>query len=225
MHRVVRASLLVAAVVLVASCQTGAGNPSPTEIGEGLLAVTDLDTEWRETQRDVFDERGVENPVLDAGAFCPEAEISPDDLDSLAGQAGADVEFQKKDGSAAIRLQAWSNADTVTFDDTVSVAVATCDGQTWTDEFGTVATLAVVEGPEVGDSSVHWSTTFAPSDDNGDQKGDKANSIGRTSVVRFNDAVMILQWGTFGSDAAASIDEIWWSELVGEAYEKLDDAL
>ena len=227
MHRVVRVSSLIAVAVLVASCQTSSGNPSPAEIGDGLLAVTDLDTEWRETQRDVFDERGVENPVLDAGAFCPAAEVAAGELDTLAGQAGADVEFQKKDGSAAIRLQAWSNAETASFDDAVSTAAGICDGATWTDESGATATFTVVVGPDVGDSSVHWSTTIVPTNDTSDMgdKGDKATSTGRTSVVRWGDAVMVLQYGTFGSGASATIDDMWWTELVGEAYEKLDDAL
>ena len=208
-------------VALLAGCQSANGNPSPAEIDDGLLSVTDLDTEWRETQRDAFDERGVENPVLDTGAFCPEAEIDPDELAELAGQAGADAEFQKKDGSAAIRLQAWSNSDAVLFDDTVAAAVLACDGKSWTDEFGTTGALTVIEGPDVGDSSVHWSTTFVPSGD----KGEKAESTGRTSVVRFGDVVMVLQWGVFGGDPITDADEQWWSELVGEAYEKLDDGL
>lgn len=214
-------SFLIAAAALATSCQTANGNPTPAEIGDGLLAVTDLDTEWRETQRDVFDERGVENPVLDAGSFCPEAEIDPDELADLAGQAGADVEFQKKDGSSAVRLQAWSNADAVLFDDTVSSAVIACDGKSWTDQFGTAGTFTVLDGPDVGDSASHWSTTLVPSGD----KGEKATSTGRTSVVRFGDVVMILQWGAFGDDPVAEVDETWWTELVGEAYEKLDDAL
>lgn len=208
-------------VTLLAGCQTANGNPSPSEIGEGLLSLTDLDTEWRETQRDAFDERGVENPVLDTGAFCPEAEIDPDNLAELAGQAGADVEFQKKDGTAAIRLQAWSNSDAVLFDDTVAAAVLACDGKSWTDEFGTAGTFQVIDGPEVGDTSLHWSTVLVPSGD----KGDKAVSSGRTSVIRFDDVVMILQWGSFGAGPTDTPDEKWWSELVGEAYEKLDDGL
>lgn len=212
---------LAVCALLLAGCRTADGNPSPAEIGEGLLTVTDLDTDWRETQRDVFDERGVENPVLDTGSFCPEAEIDPDELEGLAGEAGADVEFQKKDGSAAIRLQAWSNADAVLFDDTVGTAAVACDGKTWTDEFGTAGTFEAIEGPEVGDSALHWSTTLVPSGD----KGDKAVSSGRTSVVRFGDVVMILQWGSFGGDPSVGIDETWWAEVVGEAYEKLDDAL
>lgn len=211
----------VSALVVIAGCRAADGNPTAAEIGEGLLTVTNLDTAWRETQRDVFDERGVENPVLDVGSFCPAASADVAEMETLAGQAGADVEFQKKDGSAAIRLQAWSNADAVMFDDTVASAVVTCDGKSWTDEFGTAGTFAMVDGPDVGDSSVHWSTTLVPSGD----KGEKATSSGRTSVVRFDDVVMVLQWGAFGGEPGADVDETWWSEIVGEAYEKLDDAL
>ncbi len=212
---------VLTATAIASGCGTTSANPTPAEIGEGLLTVTDLDTDWRETQRDAFDERGVENPVLDVGSFCPDAAVDGADIEDLAGRSGADVEFQKKDGSAAIRLQAWSNADAVMFDDTVAAAAIACDGESWTDEFGTAGTFAVVDGPELGDSSVHWATTLIPSGN----KGDKATSAGRTSVVRFDDVVMVLQWGAFGGESVAEVDETWWSELVGEAYEKLDDAL
>jgi hypothetical protein len=205
-------------VIGLSSCQTASDAPSASEIGDGLLTVTDLGTQWRETQRDVFDVREVENPVLDPGAFCPESNLDTTELTDLAGQSGADVEFQQKDGASAIRLQAWSNSDAAGFTDVVLVAVATCEGAEWNDEFGTNNTFDVVEGPEVGDAAIHWTTTNQPSG----AMADKMSSVGRTSVIRFGDVVLVLQWGVFGDDG---IDPVRWAEVVRRAFEMLDDSL
>ncbi len=214
-------SVVITAALLVGGCRTSNDALTPTEIGDALLTVTDMGTDWQETQRDVFDQREVENPVLDAGVFCPAAEVDVAELESLAGQSGADVEFQKKDGSAAVRLQAWSSADAADFAEVIVGAAAACAGSEWSDQFGTSNTFENVDGPEIGDSSVHWSVaTLPPSDSD-----DKFASVGRVSVVSKGEMVIVMQWGTFGTSVSdLDFDVTTWAEKVGQAYQLLDDA-
>ena len=57
---------------------------STSEISRALLTVSDLGGNWRETQRDIFDERAVENPVLDRSLFCPASPSAPPSLSKRA---------------------------------------------------------------------------------------------------------------------------------------------
>lgn len=71
-----------------------AAEPSEAQLGDALLSVDDLNelgSGWTETRRDVFTTREPENPSIDSSLLCPAGE--GDELVTLAGPAGADVEL------------------------------------------------------------------------------------------------------------------------------------
>ena len=59
-----------------------------SEISRALLTESDLGGNWRETQRDIFDERDVENPVLDRSLFCPPSPSAPPSLSNVLSGIG-----------------------------------------------------------------------------------------------------------------------------------------
>lgn len=217
------ALVVVAVLAPVTGCKTVEGDwHSTTELSDALLTVTDLGDAWRETQRDVFDLREPENPVLDPSYFCPAAEMTSTRIDTLAGQSGADVEMRMKDSTRMMRLQAWNNTEASKFFELVSTAVTLCDGAQWTDEsVGVTTTLDEVEGPKTGSEAVHWLVVHSPPANNPDGKFGGSEHV---SVVRFDGVIMLLQVGDYSLDpAAASIaDDDWWV-LVALAAKKIDD--
>lgn len=215
--------LLVLGATALFGCHSSTGSwHSTTELSEALLTVSDMGGEWRETQRDVFDERAVENPVIDSSLFCPAASRIASTLDALAGQAGADVEMQMKETTRMMRLQAWDNPDASAFFTAVSTAVTTCDGVEWTDaDVGVTTTFEAVAGPTIGDDSVHWAIVSSPPADNPDGK---FGGAGRTSVARFDDVIMVLQVGDFALDpTSVAMSPSDWRALVTLAAEKIGD--
>ena len=221
-HRVRRslAPLALIAVAAVACNRVDDEWHSTSQLSEALLTVGDMGGTWRETQRDIFDERAVENPVLDTTFFCPsEAGVSTT-LDDLAGQSGADVEMQVKGTSRMMRLQAWENGDAERFFDTLSTAVTRCDGIEWTEpDAGITVKFDAVEGPDVGDDSAHWLNIASPPADNPDAKFGGAS---RTSVARFGNVVMILQIGDYSlQPESVMMDDVEWRTIVERAAAKI----
>lgn len=220
-----RLGAVVAVCVLAGSACTksGSGNPSPGELADALLTVTDLDSQWNETQRQVFDERGNENPSLDPSMWCPDAKTIATPLVDLAGQAGADVEMEYKGltGNARmLRQQAWSNADAKDYLATIKETVTLCDGKKWTDESGATTDFSNVTEPDVGDEAVSWSSTLTPP--TGAEK-EKYTAKGHVVVVRFNDVVMVLQAGDFSPEGTGkSMTDAEWLDLVDRAVAKVD---
>jgi hypothetical protein len=198
---------------------------TPATISEALPTITDMPGDWDETQRQVFDERGPENPSIDPSVWCPMAADLGDELVVLAGQSGADVEMQAESATGSprmMRLQAWTNGDVEEYFDTAAEAVRLCDGTSGTDPTGTVETFSIIGGREVGDASVSWEQIVTPPPT---LQGDKFETVARTTIARFGSIVMVLQLGDAAwTDSVVPLDENeWWSivELAGRRLASL----
>ena len=198
--------------------------PTPAELSGALLSITDMEGSWNETQRQVFTTREAENPSIDPSVWCPQAAESSKDLVNLAGQSGADVEMSlagEQDVRRMMRLQAWSNADVQDYFDELSKAVDDCNGRTTVDGDGITTTAAVITGRELGDESVSWSQRIVPPSG----KDKVFDSVGRTTVARFGDVIMVLQIGDAVASGAANplTEDEWWGivETAGRKIENL----
>lgn len=221
MPRSARLFFLVAVAVSLGACRTAdeAVHP-PSELVGALLDVNDVGTDWRETQRDAFDLRENENPIIDLQQFCDAGQADAQGLEALGGQAGADVEMQQKDSSRMLRLQAWSNDDVGAFLESVTAAVEACDGNEWTDQDGVTYSFDVIEGPDLGDGVIHWMVKSTPPASRPEKM---FGAAGRTTVARYGDTIMMLEIGDFAPDAASVMlgaDE--WARIVDRAGAKID---
>mgnify|MGYP006289734529 FL=1 len=150
---------------------------------------------WRVAQRQVFDERGPENPSLDPSVWCPDSADANGNLEEYAGQVDADVEMQflgTAPGPRLMRLQAWANENSGKYLTDAVSAARVCDGATSTDSSGAVSTTTVIANRDIGDQSVSWAQTVTPPP--GTEK-DKMESMSRTTIARFGSIVMVLQLG------------------------------
>lgn len=215
------------ALSLVVSCTNSSTSefPTPNELSDALPAVTDMPAGWKESQRQVFETREVENPSIDASIWCVEAKEASANLIELAGQSGADVEMQFENSSGMprmMRVQAWANDDAEEYFDGVAASVAACDGTTATDEFGAVTDTDVIEGRSLGDESVSWMQKTVPPTDTQDEK---LESIGRTTVARFDSVIMVIQLGdaAMTGESVAMDEDQWWAivEIAAESLRNL----
>lgn len=212
---------LLACAALLPACRTANDTlQSPSDLVVGLLTVDDVGTDWRETQRDAFDRREQENPVLDDHQFCTAGATDAGRLTGLAGQAGADVEMQEKDSSRRLRLQAWSNNDVDEFFDAAQAAAEACDNTEWTDVDGVTYSFDVIDGPDIGDDVIHWKVLASPPAG----KPEKVfGAAGRTTVARYGKTLMLLEAGDFAPDAALQLmSQEEWAEIVNRAGSKID---
>lgn len=214
-------ALFIAALAL-AGCRTADETlHPPSELVGALLTVNDVGTDWRETQRDAFDERENENPVIDATQFCAAGASDAAALPDLAGQAGADVEMQRKESSRMLRMQAWSNAEVGEFFDTVEAAAKACDNTEWTDADGVTYSFDVIDGPGIGKEVVHWKVIASPPAGKPEKE---FGAAGRTTVARYGDTIMMLEIGDFAPDPAGQmLDEDEWGRIVSAAGDKIDE--
>lgn len=219
------AVLVLATLPFVASsCLTsGATSPDPENLSRQLLEVTDLESQWNETQRQVFTTRTNQNPSIDPSIWCPDAKQVSAPLVGLAGEAGADVEMEFKGLSGSARLlreQAWSNENARKYLDTVKQAAELCDGKQWTEEPGVTNTIELFADSTYGDESVSWASSTAPPA--GTTK-EKYSSSGRVVVVRIKNVIMVLQAGDFapeGSGSQMTLED--WKVLATRASKKID---
>lgn len=225
-HKIFRAIATTSTLVLVAAgCGFGSSDnyPTPQELSDHLVTITDLPTGWSETQRQAFETRSNENPSIDPSIFCPEAKVAAVPLTALAGGSGADVEMQfKKSGEGArmMRLQAWSNADAQKYYDALLEVVTICDGKHRNDLDGAEVQTEIIEDKTIGDESVSWTDEVIPPKGS----GDKFETIGRTTVARFNNIIMVLQIGDAAPVGTAQLlNEADWWEIVTRAANKVDD--
>ena len=204
---------------------------TPTELGDRLLAPAEMGPGWTESQRDVFDTREPENPSIDPSLWCPDYPAGKSDqLTTLAGQAGADVELQLGDPQAAeqptygLRQQAWSNKDAEDYLRELAEAVRTCNGATWTDsgdgaEEGTAAEyrLSLLTVPTVGDETVAALVTITLTSD-GDSGEAPMVIRQRMAAVRAGSIVMVLQEGdTVAAEAEPTTTDAEFATLVEQA--------
>lgn len=217
---------LVLLLATTAACTRSAEGqlPTPEMISESLLTITEMPSEWNESQRQIFTERELENPSIDPSIWCPAAKEVTKNLIELAGTSGADVEMQKEatsGPSSMMRLQAWSNLNVNTYYRDAKEAVRICDGTTSTDDVGVVSITEVIEGRDIGDESVSWQQQVTPPSA---LLEDKFATTSRTTIARFGDILMVLQLGDVqvGTNKAMTEDE-WWSivELAGRKLDKL----
>lgn len=220
--------VLALGVVLGSSCTRSAEGqlPTPAMISDVLPTITDMPGNWDESQRQVFDVRGPENPSIDPSVWCPASSMVTGNLVDLAGQSGADVEMASKGPAGTprlMRLQAWANDESEAYFGDAREAAMICDGEKVTAESGAVEQYSVVEGRDIGDESVSWlqKTTPPPA-----TQGEKMESVGRTTIARFGSIIMVMQIGDVaftGSTEAMDEDE-WWSivELAGKKLDTLD---
>lgn len=216
-------SAIAVAVSLISGCAKTA-DESLEALSDGLLGITDMPGEWQETQRDVYAERGPENPSIDPSTWCPAAKEEVAKLENLAGDSGADVEMQMQvDGSEMprmMRLQAWRNDSVREYFEEIVTVVNICDDAKWTEEPGVTQETWKIDGPEVGDESVSWGSQLAPPEGK-----EQAASSGRTTVARLGEVIMVLQIGDFTT--TSSVGELGdddWREIVQRAADKLADA-
>lgn len=160
------------------------------QLSDALLTASDLGTGWTETQRDVFTTREPENPSIDPSLWCPAGK--GDELVTLAGQAGADVELSlgTTDSPYMVRQQAWTNADVEQYLTSVKAAVDACSGVTWNDSEGNSYTLQPsTTAPQIGDESISWTVTIQLT-------GASPTTIFADQTAgRFGDVMMVLQGG------------------------------
>lgn len=219
--------LALGAVVGVSCTRSAEGQlPTPEMISDVLPTITDMPGDWDESQRQVFDVRGPENPSIDPSVWCPAAGMVTENLVDLAGQSGADVEMMSEGPSGTprmMRLQAWANDDVEDYFRDAREAVMICDGQSVTADSGAVENYSVVEGRDIGDESVSWAqkTTPPPA-----TQGEKMESVSRTTIARFGSIIMVMQLGdvAFTGSAVAMDEDEWWSvvELAGKKLDTLD---
>ena len=219
--------VLVAVAIAVSGCTRSAKGekPSPAMLSDALPTITDMEGTWNETQRQAFTVRGAENPSIDPSIWCPQAATVTKNLVGYAGQAGADVEMGLI-GTPGVhrmmRLQAWSNDDVKSYFRDANEAVRICAGKTVTDSSGVKSTTTLIADRDIGDESVSWSQVVEPPAG----KDKTFVSVGRTTVARFGDVVMVLQLG----DAVESgtnnpfNEEDWWAivEMAGKKLHDLD---
>ena len=143
-----------------------------------------------------------------------------------ASRTGADVEMQAddtNDGARMMRLQAWSNNDVNSYFESAAEAARICDGQSSTDADGVGRSWDLIQGRDIGDESVSWTERTVPPEDT---RGDKFESIGRTTIARFGDIVMVMQMGDANwTGTTEQMDEAdWWAivELAGKKLAILD---
>lgn len=217
---------LVATVLLAACSDSNGGGSdtyaSPQDLSARFVTVADLGTDWRETQRDIFTTREVENPSIDPSMWCPEAQTVAEPLVGLAGNGGADVEMENKKhagGTEMFRLQAWSNADVEEYFSTLVDAVDACDGATWSNA-GADFMMEKSTTEQIGDESVRWKTDIDV------MRGkDKMSSVGYTQAVRFGNEIVIMQMGTFVSPSGALVtDEAKWATIVDKVTKFFEDS-
>ncbi len=223
------AALLLVSMTALAGCGREAEGqlPTPAQISAELLTITDLNGDWSESQRQIFEKRENENPSIDPSIWCAEAEEVTKNLVQLAGDSGADVEMQYRkttEGNRMMRLQAWANEDTKDYFRDAKEAVRICDGKNTTDENGATTSTEVIDNRDIGDESISWAQKTIPPA--GTEK-DKLESVGRTTIARFGDIVMVLQLGdaSFAGTAELMNENDWWSivELASKKLDKLDE--
>lgn len=218
--------LLVASMMGCTKAATGQ-KPTPAMLSDALPFITDMPGSWDETQRQLFDERGVENPSIDPSVWCDEARSTTRNLVELAGDSGADVEMKAEvaaGGARMMRLQAWSNDDVSAYVAGVVEAVRLCDGNSVTDLDGVSRSWQRIQNRDIGDQSVSWIDSTEPPEN---VQTEKFSSIGRTTVARFGDIVMVLQLGdaNFSGRIEPLSEEDWWTivELAGRRLDDLDE--
>ncbi len=220
----VLAVVLGSTLVFVSGCLFKSADkyPTPQKLSDNLLVVTDMPSGWAETQRQVFDVRSNENPSIDPSMWCPDAAAAATPLETLAGGSGADVEMNLSTGGFPkqfLRLQAWSNADASAYMDTLKTVVNLCAGKTTTDELGVKVTTTLITGRDLGDESISWSDETTPPA--GTEK-DKLMSFGRTTVVRYKNVIMVMQFGNaYPVGTTQFTDEATWWDYVSRAGKKL----
>jgi hypothetical protein len=222
------AACIVASFSIVGCTRSAEGQkPTPEQLSEALLTITDLEGDWSESQRQFFDTRSPENPSIDPSIWCAESAEVTKDLVGLAGEAGADVEMSSQTDSGdprMMRLQAWANDDVQDYFRDASEAARICDGVSNTDDSGAVSTTALITGRDIGDESISWSDTVVPPP--GTEK-DKRQVVGRTTIARFGEVIMVLQLGDVGPVGSTDLmsEDDWWSvvEIAGKKLENLDE--
>lgn len=224
-----RSVILVVAVMLMASCTRAAEGqlPTPNQLSEELLTLTEMPGEWDETQRQIFAVRGPENPSIDPSIWCPDAQEVTKNLVEIAGESGADVEMRAdttNEGSRMMRLQAWANNDVENYFRDAREGVRICDGKLVATPSGAQESYEVIEGRDIGDESISWIqiTTPPPS-----TQSEKLETASRTTIARFGSIIMVLQLGDVawtGSIQEMS-EESWWEivELAGKKLDELDE--
>jgi hypothetical protein len=222
-HKFIAAAIL--SVVLVSCTKSATGQmPTPDMLSDALPTITDMPGEWSETQRQVFNERGPENPSIDPSIWCADAATVTKNLVDLAGDTGADVEMQAVmvgDTPRLMRLQAWANDEVVAYFRDAKEAVRICDGKKLTDTDGSTVEYDVISAHDIGDESISWKQTTVPP---ASTEGEKMSSISRTTIARFGSIVMILQMGDMATSGTSTLmpEDEWW-DIVELAGGKLDD--
>ena len=226
--RVLWSVLVCALAFSVVACSDGVDEATQKmqtaeALSDSLLTVTDMPQGWEETQRQVFEKRGNENPSIDPSVWCPAAKDVTKNLIALAGTSGADVEMQAETQEGhprMMRLQAWANDDVEDYFRDAKEAVRVCDGQSETASGGATEKYSIIEGRDIGDESISWKQTTTPPPTT---QTEKLQTVGRTTIARFGSIVMVLQLGDMAWTGSVNpMDEDAWWDIVELAGKKLD---
>lgn len=226
--RYVRIFAALAIVGSLAACSDGVDDAtqkieSAKALSDSLLTVTDMPQGWAETQRQVFEMRGNENPSIDPSIWCSAAQKTAEPLVQLAGDSGADVEMSRNQGdgkgATMMRLQAWSNTDAEEYYSTAALAAEKCDGVSTTDASGVTTRIELITNKTIGDESVSWSERIDPPSG---MSGEKFSSMSRTTIARYGSVIMVIQIGDAApADSVLLMDESTWWDIVSTAGGKL----
>lgn len=215
---------LVSLIILASSCKTANDNSevTPTRISDALLSITDLDTGWSQSSRQVYTSRASDNPAIDT-QWCPGAMASAAQLIQLAGDRGAlvDLKFAGSiPSSRTLSEDAWNDENAQSFMSKIKAVIDSCNGKTWTDEVGVTATLTKTSGRSFGDDSAGFSVAITPPASMAKQKFPE---VCRTIAVRTGSTIMILEvWDSSKSNVMPdAISGSAWTSIVGAATDKL----
>ena len=223
-----RLPIVISLLVITACARSGEGQlATPEMISQALPTITEMPGDWNETQRQIFETREPENPSIDPSVWCSAAQEVTKNLIELAGSSGADVEMQAETqtgGARLMRVQAWSNSNVSKYYGDAKEAVRICDGTSSTDENGVVATTTVIQNRDIGDESISWEQRTTPTKS---LQEEKFESLGRTTIARFGDIVMVIQIGDAAPVGTVTMfdEDQWWSivELAGRKLDKLSE--
>ena len=222
LNRMGRPLAAMVAVVSMSACGDGGVVESftPEQLGDALLTAQELGSGWSQTQRDVFTAREVENPSIDSSLWCDAAADDDASMQVLAGQAGADAEFEfalQGDVNRGMRVQAWNNADAKEYFETLGSAYDRCNGETWNDGEGSSYTVSPADGPDGGDESLHWAVRIETTD------GSNAIWNSRQTAVRLGNTILVMQLGDVAAgDSLEPLGDSEWADIVSAAVEKFE---
>jgi hypothetical protein len=219
-------------VLVLSSCGGDSGEMRvipEDRLDAALLTIDDFEAGWNEDQRAVFTSRTEGPQAFESTGWCPRADSEVrglEDLDGLAGDTGAAVEFghERPTGRRmfqGVSQQVWSNENVSKYFDLVSDVLDTCSGETWSPETDQEVTVSDFETLDLGDDSSTVNITIATPGPDGTYLWSS-----RLVIVVIDSTIMILRdldVQAEGGEPLMSDDE--WNGLVDAAMMHFTDVV